>query len=75
MLRFSADLQKGTSLMARLSPVEKMKRLRQALGRGSAFAIQGHPDEPQPSDLHVAIGYVPREVRRRPRRRKRKTTT
>jgi hypothetical protein len=46
-------------------------RLHERLG----YAIQGDPDEPLPSDFHIAIGYVPRELRRRPRRRKRKATT
>lgn len=46
-------------------------RLRERLG----YAIQGDPDEPMPSDFHVAIGYTPRELRRRSRRRKRKATT
>ena len=43
-------------------------QLRERLG----FAIQGDSHEPRPSDFHVAIGYVPRELRRRGRRRKRK---
>lgn len=46
-------------------------RLRERLG----FGIQAHPDEPQPSDLHVAIGYAPIELRRRGRRRKRKAAS
>ena len=46
-------------------------RLRKRLG----YAIQGHPDEPMPSDFYVAIGYTPIELRRRGRRRKRKATT
>ena len=41
-------------------------RLRKRLG----FGLQGDPDEPQPSDFYVAMGYTPIEMRRRPRRRK-----
>jgi hypothetical protein len=46
-------------------------RLWERLGHG----VVSHPDEPQPSDFYVALGRVPIELRRRPRRRKRKATT
>jgi len=46
-------------------------RLRERLGHG----ILSDPNEPMPSDFYVAIGYTPRELRRRPRRRKRRATT
>jgi hypothetical protein len=42
--------------------------LRERLG----FGIEGDPNEPHPSDFHVAIGYTPMELRRRGRRCKRK---
>jgi hypothetical protein len=65
-----ARLRLRQGLMKRERRDLQAMQLRERLG----FAIQGDPAEPRPSDFHVAIGYVPRELRRRGRRRKRKAT-
>ena len=65
-----ARLRLRHGLMKRERTDLQAMQLRERLG----FGIEGDPREPRPSDFHVAIGYVPRELRRRGRRRKRKAT-